>query len=78
MRFQLTIDCDNAAFADDETGEVDAYSASRELARILRAAADEVAGGRLLDARVDDPSMTGRWVRDENGNKVGSYELIEV
>jgi len=69
MRFTLSITTDGAAFADDETGEVDAYSASREVARILGDAAGKVGSGVLVDG--SSPVS----VFDENGNRVGAYAL---
>lgn len=75
MRFTLTIDTDNAAFADDETGKVDAYSASPELARILRAAAEQVAAGQLTAEVYGVQEGHTRTLRDHNGNAVGTYRL---
>jgi predicted ABC-type transport system involved in lysophospholipase L1 biosynthesis ATPase subunit len=66
--FSLTMRASDAAFADEETGEVDAYSASREIARILHSLADRVGSGELL---VNEPHT----VLDENGNAVGTFVL---
>lgn len=63
MRFQLLIDCDNAAFDDDFFGE---------LQRVL------------LDVRGDIRYLTNRPgkcedgnIRDINGNKIGTWELVD-
>jgi len=56
--FKLEFSTDNAAFDDDVQGEV---------ARILRAVADGLEDGPILN--------TERPVRDVNGNTVGSWEL---
>lgn len=76
MRFRLEITTDGAAFEDPETGEVDAYSVSAPLADYLRTIADRVDAGYLA------PSMGGdlgpHSVLDINGNRCGSYELLEV
>lgn len=65
MKFVLTINCDNAAFADKD-GEVDRQSAAAEVARILASTAENVAwydeGGCL----------------DMNGNAVGGWQFVEV
>ena len=60
MRFTLEIDCDGAAFtAEGETDPV-------ELTTILRQVAD----------RIDhELPLTGRPVRDSNGNTVGKWEV---
>ena len=61
MAFKLTIDTDNAAF--DEDGGHPAPR-EQEVARILRAIADDLATG------TDDFAMY-RTLRDINGNDVG-------
>lgn len=77
MRFELTIDCDNAAFADDETGEVDDYSAAREIGEILSLAQNRVASGDLTVAYGVGP---GKWrnLHDSNGNTVGRMILRDT
>lgn len=74
MRFELTIDCDNAAFADDETGEIDACTASRELSRIVGMASRHIGHGELTESYGVGP---GKWrnLHDENGNLVGRMVL---
>lgn len=56
MRFVVNVDCDNAAFEPDPGPEV---------ARLLRAAADWVEGGRQRAP-----------LRDVNGNTVGSFRYV--
>lgn len=77
MRFELTIDCDNAAFADDETGEIDDYSASSELSLLLHHAARQVGAGDLTASYGVGP---GKWrnLRDSNGNTVGKMILRDT
>lgn len=70
MRFALEIEVGGSAFADDETGEVDTYSASREVARLLYQAADRVDEGVLVDNAGAEAHL-----RDENGNRVGAFGL---
>lgn len=60
MKFTLTIDCDNAAFADED-GETDRHSAAAEVARILSSTAENVAWydeGGCIDA---NGNGVGRW-----------------
>lgn len=61
MQFQLTIDCDNAAFLNDD---YNAPANGQELARILRDLADKVES-------FDDVSDFERVLYDVNGNRVG-------
>ncbi len=64
MRVTITIDTDNAAFADDNIGA--------ETARILRDLADKVEGTNFVstyDRRLK--------LRDINGNTVGLMEAID-
>lgn len=56
----ITIDTDNAAFADDECGS--------EVARILLRLA-----AAITEHGLDD--MAGLSLRDINGNKVGAMEV---
>ena len=61
MRFTLEFDCDNAAF-DLEMGDTNAA----EITDILRQVAD----------RIDhELPLTGRPIRDSNGNTIGKWEL---
>ena len=65
MQFQLTINCDNAAFSDD------AYSApanGQELARILRELADKIES-------FDDVTDFEQVLYDVNGNRVGEASV---
>lgn len=62
--FQLTIETDNAAFCGPD-GEIDELAKQTELARILRDTAD-----RLMNGQDDG------FVRDVNGNEVGSFETV--
>lgn len=83
MRFQLTIDCTNAAFDPNP---------APELARLLRTVADRLdsvalatsPAGRVLQEpyqRLDYTDRRGGWlghyqtVRDINGNDVGRYAV---
>lgn len=62
--FTVELDCDNAAFADEDAREY-------EIGRILRDLAGTIEGGPRLDKDV------GGGLRDENGNTVGSWSLVE-
>lgn len=62
MRFTLTIQCDNAAFADDP---------SHEVARILIDAARRIDGHQHFSPGHSQP------VRDVNGNEVGYFDITE-
>jgi hypothetical protein len=62
MDFTLTINCDNAAFHDDDFSDV---ATCTELARILRKLADHLE----RDTCYSDNLF------DINGNKVGKYEI---
>lgn len=57
--FTLTIETDNAAFDSADGGLA-------EIARILRFAADQVAGNGIST------------LRDSNGNTVGKWEYLEA
>lgn len=62
MKFQVTIDCDNAAFGDD------AESRDAEVSRILTLAANKIdKGGHLLELPLFDA----------NGNRVGSATFTD-
>lgn len=63
MRFHLEMDCDNAAFRDDDGGHDGATGA--ETARLLKEAAQQV----------DDGYLAGSLV-DYNGNKVGDWRFV--
>lgn len=63
MEFKLTINCDTAAFGEEDEQD----QRLDEVARILRYAADQVVSGLIA----------GRTLRDINGNTVGSFELTE-
>ncbi len=64
MRFQLMMECDNAAFCREDNGQPDPGA---EVARILRV----VAGS------VERNGPDGLWfsISDANGNVVGRYRL---
>lgn len=64
MKFTLTINCDNAAFTDEETG---APYPAPEIARLLRVAAE----------RVETYYRENGPLVDYNGNTVGRFELTE-
>ncbi len=62
-RFTLTLDTENDSFGDD------CYSRAKEIARILRSAAESLDTGGIEAG--DAP-----WrLRDSNGNSVGAYSL---
>lgn len=75
MRFMLTIDCDNAAFHDDEcrlgvgnwSGICDCDNMRREVSRILYKIATSIDGGGI--------SGFFETIRDLNGNDVGRWAL---
>jgi uncharacterized protein YbjQ (UPF0145 family) len=57
--FRIELECDNAAF-DDSPGH--------EIARILKRVASEIlASGELYP-------NSAQWIRDVNGNRVGTYK----
>lgn len=62
MEIVIRIDCDNAAFGEDEAEK----SQGLEVARILNKLADEIESGGLSD---------GFNLRDINGNTVGSMDI---
>lgn len=64
--FSLSIDCENAAFCDDDTAPTQ-ESAAQELARILRRTADRIESGDRYD--------TFRNIHDINGNIIGVYAM---
>jgi hypothetical protein len=60
-QFTLTIECDNAAFGDDDS------AACAEINRIMR----------HLSARLEASELypnSAQWIRDVNGNRVGTYK----
>ena len=59
--FSLNIECNNDAFVD---------AAGDEIARILRDTANRIANGEL-------DNLHAYWVRDVNGNRVGTYKFEE-
>ena len=63
MKFELTIDCDNAAFEPDVEGAV-----NFEVARILENVAD-----RLRGPFIDGPFT----LLDANGNSVGTARFVD-
>lgn len=65
MRITITIDCDNEAFG------VSAFDQTEEVARIIRA----IPGIKIEDA-FERPGDE-HWLRDANGNKVGSFVVDE-
>lgn len=60
MRFQITIDCDNAAFGADR---------DYELGRILRGAAKKIETGEGPDPMI--PTRARLPLYDSNDNRVG-------
>lgn len=62
MTITITIDCDNAAFHDDEGHQ----HAGPEVARILRDYADEI---------TDETHPEDMKLRDVNGNTVGRVSV---
>lgn len=62
MQFKLTINCDNAAFA-----EPDDHALFYEVARILQDAAETIEGGLVSKGHLFD----------SNGNMVGTYKLTD-
>lgn len=64
MKFTITIDCVNDAFADDY-GTIDMDSARPELARLMREVADKIDGFQKYDLHQD--------IKDVNGNIVGTF-----
>lgn len=63
MDLTIRIDCDNAAFDEDNLGP--------EVARILRGIAAQVEGAR----EVDIDTLKTLPLHDINGNKVGTVRL---
>lgn len=63
MKFELNIDCDNAAFED---------GAQAEIARILHNLVCDIEDGRAGDCGKPGESDTEQ-LRDLNGNNVGSW-----
>lgn len=76
MRFALIIDVEGAAFTNEEAGDIDAYSSSRELERILHHAAERIGAGDLTESYGVGPGKV-RNLHDENGNLVGHFVLKE-
>ena len=66
MKFTLTINCDNAAFKDDNDPADNLYACLDELARLLRNAAMNVESGSVA-----------RQLHDANGNVCGRFDLDE-
>ena len=60
--FKLDIECDNAAFGEDD------YEARVEIARMLRELGDKLANGEIY-------RNSAQWLRDVNGNRVGTYKF---
>lgn len=67
MRFVLTINCDNAAFAP---------TAYQEVARLLRDAAETV-NPPLYRRRQGELRSDGGTLRDADGNTVGHFGFME-
>lgn len=67
MQFILTINVDNAAFYPEDDEQDGNEAMQGEISRILFEAADRVACGEV----------TGKSLRDINGNVVGSYNLAK-
>lgn len=67
MKFNLTLDCDNAAFKDDNDPEQDLYACMDEVGRILREVAMHVTGGSVARVLYDsNGNVCGRFILDEN------------
>ena len=69
MKFKLSMDCDNAAFLEDDLPEEAPSQPGPEIARILK----------RLAVKVDnscDPDGDSWALMDTNGNRVGKAELI--
>lgn len=67
MRVQITIDCDNDAFAEEPAAEI---------GRILERLAGDLATG---DVNIVLATPVGEWSRslfDSNGNQVGRFERV--
>ena len=64
-KFNLSINCDNAAFCDG--AEPTQETAAPEIARILRDVAGRIEQGELYN--------THKNIRDINGNIVGTFVL---
>ena len=64
MRFALPIECNNAAFHEDD-GTLTDEARAAEIARVLRAAAEDIENG------VEEGPLA-----DTNGNTVGRFELL--
>jgi hypothetical protein len=60
--FKLEIECDNDAFGGDN------FEVGAELARILRATAQRIERESLYP-------NSAQWLRDVNGNRVGTYKF---
>lgn len=65
MKFNLTINCNNAAFCEGD--EPTTQSAGPEIARILRQVARQIENGAPFDYF--------QTIRDLNGNDVGRYAM---
>ena len=70
MRVKLYIDCDNAAFREDD-GEETGAALGAEVARILRDAAKWAASGPIEES----DALT---LRDVNGNVVGKLTVTDA
>jgi len=67
MKFNLTLDCGNSAFKDDNNPEEDIYACMDEVARILREVAMHVTGGSVARVLYDsNGNVCGRFILDEN------------
>lgn len=66
MRFKLEFDCDSSAFVDEEhADDVPLMRLDRgEIAVVLKSVLPYVLRGDVE-----------RWIRDSDGNKIGSWEL---
>jgi hypothetical protein len=72
VKFTLTIDCDNAAFAplNDDAGEAERYmAASDAVAHML----NQFAG----DLLVAFAGQRSGFLRDSNGNRCGDWQLSD-
>lgn len=67
MKLHITIECDNAAFCDPDSGDASVFSREREISRILYAACDR----DKFSLRAGDELP----LHDVNGNRVGEIRL---
>lgn len=61
MKFKIEIECDNASFAEDLAGEIRWILDQRVIPEL----------------RKHQPGPAPLWLRDSNGNRVGTATLVE-